>query len=373
MERTNTNDKTEINEKTPVKEEQPQTEQKELKKQSSKTSSQKKSNKKESEKSKKEEQQIEKSIEGPKDDKGQGKEVNSPLEESKNESVKSNKESKKSTTQSKKDKSADSQLKTNENKVLDKKVSKQAMPVEEAKNSKNIETPVKKKAKKTPVKRKSKAIAKPSEPEPKPVEKPEESNHNSQFRLSRNFKPGVTGQKMYSTSVAKRAYVYLKDFDESNFLKNKLERVEADKLRLKAQLNELENESNYLRSQLHRIRNQHALPRPVEINYNVSDNLSFLRTINNEKKLREDRMKKMRETHKQKQVLTKQQLLNQEKEMREKLLTDKKNRILNNISQINERANIRKINNNMANKLVKELLNPEKDEGIENKALTNTE
>ena len=374
MDPTITNDKTETIEQTPVKAEEPQVEQKELKKQGSKTGSQKKSGKKESGKSKNEEPQLNGSVEQQKDAGKSEKKVETPVVEAKKESAKSNKEAKKSTVQSKKEGSTDSDLKINENKALEKKASKQVLSPEEPKKTKNMETPLKKKPKKTPVKRKSKVEEQPVVKQPEETQElNEEPQEGFRGHLSRNLQPGVTTQKMYSTSVAKRAYTYLKDFDEQNYIKNKLERVEADKLRLKAQLRELDNESNYLKSQLHRIRNQHAIPRPVEINYNVSDNLGFLRTINNEKKMREDRMRKMRETHKQKQVLSKQQLLNQEKQLRERLLTDKKKRILNNINQINERANIRKINNNMSNKLVKDLLRVDKEEGIENQTTTNTE
>lgn len=159
-----------------------------------------------------------------------------------------------------------------------------------------------------------------------------------------------------SQLLIQREYRYLQEFDELNYLEQKLMIIEADKLRCKQKWKDLEHEAEGLRANINALKFNKELDKLSKPNYITADNINMIRTINAEKRKREESVKRRLEKEKEAHMVTVKELEERERQQREQLLIDKRNKMKENIENIRKRGESRKQEVKTTNRLVKDLL-----------------
>lgn len=176
------------------------------------------------------------------------------------------------------------------------------------------------------------------------------------YKLTRRSESKGQNNMTQSQMLLQREYLYLQEFDELNYLEQKLIIVEADKLRCKQKWKELEHEAEEIKSQIHVLKCNKDLDKLSKPSYITADNLSLIRTINAEKRKREEEMKKRIVKQKEKHLVNIKELEERERLQREQMLIDKRNKMKENINCIRKRGESRKTEVSTSNRLVKDLL-----------------
>lgn len=164
-------------------------------------------------------------------------------------------------------------------------------------------------------------------------------------------------------ATPKYPILHLKNFDELNYLKKRLTEAESDKAELKKELQVVETNITQLRSQIHRL----LLKREADFQKSLntenltevsnSGNIELLQKIQADKAHREMRQLSLQQKLRDREEDVRRQVEMKESQLKERLLSEKKQRIEENISAIRQRASIRAKKNRMANKLISVLLN----------------
>ena len=159
-----------------------------------------------------------------------------------------------------------------------------------------------------------------------------------------------------SQKLMQREYLYLQEFDELNYLEQKLLIVEADKLKCKQRWKELEHEADELKAKIHSLKTNKSIDKLARPDYQVADHINLIRTLNAEKRKRDEQIKRRAEKDKEKQLIGIRELEQKEKRQREQLLMAKRTRMKENIEGIKKRGMNRKKEVVASSRLVKDLL-----------------
>ena len=164
--------------------------------------------------------------------------------------------------------------------------------------------------------------------------------------------------------------LHLKNFDELDYLKKRLNEAETDKAVIKQELQVVETNITQIRSQIHRL----LLKREANLHKTInqdnltevsnSGNIDLLQKIQTYKAQRERRQLLLKQKLKEREQDMRRQIEMKESQMKERLLSEKKQRIEENIFAIRHRASVRVKKNRMANQLISVLLNSSQNMNI---------
>lgn len=164
-----------------------------------------------------------------------------------------------------------------------------------------------------------------------------------------------------SQFIMKKNEKELKQFDEINYLKQKLKRTESDKMSFKHQYRILCHEEDDLKAKIHKIKYQAEIDAQSKKNISPKDNLNLIKVLNYEKSKRESIKRKKFSTNKENELKEKRKLEENEKQKNLKMVAEKRKKMLVKLETIKKRGEERELKNNVSNKLVNDLLASKND------------
>ena len=171
----------------------------------------------------------------------------------------------------------------------------------------------------------------------------------------------------HSQFVMQRDAQYVKQFDELNYLEQKLKIVEVDKQSYKKQYTTLDQEAENLKAKIHKIKYNKEINKLIKNPHKINDNLSFIKVLNDEKRKREEKLKNRIVKDKEKQTIEMKCLEEEEKKKRMQLMIQKRNKMIENIENIRKRGNERKKKVEASDRLVNDLLKSKSHSNMLNK------
>lgn len=188
-----------------------------------------------------------------------------------------------------------------------------------------------------------------------PPKRPQIKNNKISQLTKRSSLNKINGMT-HSQFIMKKDAQYIREYDELNYLEQKLVAIKADKESYKQQYVTLHMEADDLRAKIHKIKYNKDLDKHIRENTDTGDNLMLIKAINDEKRKREDKVIQRIEHGQMKYLADIKKLEEIENQKRTTLLAEKRNKMLENIENIRKRGEERKIKVASADRLVNDLL-----------------
>lgn len=147
-------------------------------------------------------------------------------------------------------------------------------------------------------------------------------------------------------------------FDEVSYLEQQLKMAETDRLRLRADLHTVEESIVQLKASVTRARNARTLNEPLQ-NVNLNDSTMLVGKLDRMRREQIERSLRIKQKTQADQDSILRQLEEQTREREERYSVDKRNKIAQSIERIKQRADSRKKQLLVANKVMKALMEPE--------------